>query len=845
MSRVPVIVLTIIVAVLITSVVVVAFRFDGYCGSVDASALDCESLKTEGSQRVFKGGCGVFNTGEYCNNPDPTKYGCAWNDEIGTNGAYICDRCSQGTDSCAVLEEAYVHGGGGGSDDTSDWYRVACSDWSSSWTCMYGVCTLPVPYGVGCENDCNCVGGCCDTNTYADGLDALDHIAPKICKGKKDHPCETADECCSTYPKCTYTGQFSKTCQTFETCNDATNPDQFCNLQPPAGSTPFCEWYAGSWQCVECNLDSDCPSAGTVYRCQPAQRIQSAPQIGDCTLSKTCALQTGTWSNTGTTCAGTENSFCLDGHSNCQNLCSDGKDNDGDGFTDTHDTDCGGCELCNGGSCCTTTGCYIPAGTTCWASAGVCDVAEVCSGTSGACPADAKLSGEQSCPDCTQCNGVANACVNIAVNTDPYNQCDPGTIFCSGRCRNGTTLANCDGAGACAEVITNTPANKVCGGAGVVVDASTQVLACDGNTDYSCTAGSCSGYYRYSECNGAGVCNNLANNFYQQYNVNAAANKVLTATCTNQDATSSTLACDGNTNYFCTKGACTGYYRYSECNGASVCDNAAATYYQETLVGPNNGFNLTTSCTWVAIPPGSLEFNCKDGIDNNCDGQIDECKENTYGKCINVTDDDSDGAADFPAEIDCRGRLNGTIFEAENPSAIVEGATVKGIPAGLNSQFQSSSNVSDYQGRYNVSALVGTYTFVASKKDYIDEIKTVTIGSGQNTTMNFNLRKGKNCHTDCTDSNNICSPACQGFSQGGDTCVLLKACEYRQKDYIAIVSDGANTTTYTCCEETTNTYKTMTPKITGNVETLYDYVFPAKINGVTPVKVHILYWETK
>ncbi|MFH0870051.1 MAG: MopE-related protein [archaeon] len=806
-----------------------------YCSNTNIGKMD------EDSYKFLDGNIGTYQyraNGDSCSINYAALYnGVAYNDEADSDCAggvkWRWDRCSQGSDSCYVLEEAYVHGCHNlitDCCDSNEYYRTDCRDFNSGFVCNNGACKLPAIEGASCSENCHCVGGCCDNNK---------------CKLGKDKGCvkaagATTDECGCGY-ECTWTHETYQTCSSTETsCKDKPNPDTYC-----AGinsATPYCKWINDNeWACVGCLADSDCGTDGYDYRCS-GNTIQRR-LIGHSCTNFVCQTSNGAWSNYAA-CTGGENSRCINGLSSCQTKCSDGLDNDGDTFIDTQDSDCGGCGLCNGGSCCTATGCYISAGTSCRASAGVCDVAEVCSGTSGACPADAKLSGKQSCSECTQCNGVSNVCVNIAVNTDPYNQCVPGVTNCVTTCRIRTSGAGCNGAGACDSSTVNIAAGRVCS-AGAVADATTESRACDGDTNYNCAAGSCSGNYRYSECNGAGACDNAATTYYEHTNVDAAVNKVLTTTCTNRDAISQALACDGNTNNFCTAGSCTGYYRYSECRGTGTCDDAATTNYEQTDVGPNPYHNLTTSCTWVAIPPGSLEFNCKDGIDNNCDGQIDECRENNYPKCINVTDDDSDGAADFPAEIDCRGRLNGTIFEAENPSAIVEGATVKGIPAGLSSQFQSSSNVSDFQGRYNVSALVGTYTFVASKKDYIDEIKTITIGSGQNTTINFNLRKGKNCHTDCTDSNGICSPACQGFSQGGDTCVLLKDCEYRQKDYIAMVTDGTTTTTYTCCEETTNTYKTMTPKITGDVETLYDYVFPAKINGVTPVKVHILYWEPK
>src|SRR5207247_6379369 len=61
---------------------------------------------------------------------------------------------------------------------------------------------------------------------------------------------------------------------------------------------------------------------------------------------------------------------------------------------------------------------------TCRASAGQCDVAETCTGTSGACPADGFASASTSCTGTSQggacdndaadhCTGTGNACVDV------------------------------------------------------------------------------------------------------------------------------------------------------------------------------------------------------------------------------------------------------------------------------------------------------------------------------------------------------------------------------------------------------------------------------------------------
>jgi hypothetical protein len=70
----------------------------------------------------------------------------------------------------------------------------------------------------------------------------------------------------------------------------------------------------------------------------------------------------------------------------------------------------------------TTSWSNLAAGTLCRPSAGECDLQETCTGTSGACPADAKKASGTACTadtnPCTldQCNGTSNACQHPAGN---------------------------------------------------------------------------------------------------------------------------------------------------------------------------------------------------------------------------------------------------------------------------------------------------------------------------------------------------------------------------------------------------------------------------------------------
>lgn len=91
-----------------------------------------------------------------------------------------------------------------------------------------------------------------------------------------------------------------------------------------------------------------------------------------------------------------------------------------------------GTEQCDGGACCNPDCTFKTAQTTCRESAGVCDVAETCTGDSATCPVDVKTPQGTSCSDGLFCNG-AETC-------DGAGACLPGT---SVTCNNPTQPQQC------------------------------------------------------------------------------------------------------------------------------------------------------------------------------------------------------------------------------------------------------------------------------------------------------------------------------------------------------------------------------------------------------------------
>ena len=106
------------------------------------------------------------------------------------------------------------------------------------------------------------------------------------------------------------------------------------------------------------------------------------------------------------------------------------------------------------GDCCSATCQFESVSTVCRSSAGVCDAAEFCDGVSGACPSDAKLTGEcraavGSCDTAEVCDGVTDECpldeVLDGVSCLDGDVCNGSEICEAGTCMSGTPLICDDG----------------------------------------------------------------------------------------------------------------------------------------------------------------------------------------------------------------------------------------------------------------------------------------------------------------------------------------------------------------------------------------------------------------
>jgi len=130
------------------------------------------------------------------------------------------------------------------------------------------------------------------------------------------------------------------------------------------------------------------------------------------------------------------------------------------------------------GDCCSPTCTFEPATTVCRASAGACDVAETCTGSSGTCRPDVvAISG-------TPCRPAAGDC-DLAEVCDGASKACPADAKKTGVCRPSTGA--CDVAESC-NGVSNTcpPDGKVPNGTSCAPDACTTGAVCSGGT---CSAG--------------------------------------------------------------------------------------------------------------------------------------------------------------------------------------------------------------------------------------------------------------------------------------------------------------------------------------------------------------------
>ena len=265
--------------------------------------------------------------------------------------------------------------------------------------------------------------------------------------------------------------------------------------------------------------------------------------------------------------------------------------------TGSDGTTCDVPELCTGTSAACPADIRIPAGTTCRGSSGPCDIAATCDGVDNLCHANPFKPPETRCRDaagvCDQdafCSGSAAAC--------PANPFKPNSTICRGSAGTCDVVETCTGASPdcpsdalasagtfCRSASKQCDADATCTGA--AVDCPPNPTAADGKScddgngctkSDVCVAGACSGAaYSCSapdQCHQAGTCNGDGTCSY--------------ADVQNGTSCSAGSACAGAET--CQSGACVPCAAHDQCHSGGTCN--AGTGQCEGLVAVADG----TSC---------------------------------------------------------------------------------------------------------------------------------------------------------------------------------------------------------------------------------------------------------
>ena len=267
-------------------------------------------------------------------------------------------------------------------------------------------------------------------------------------------------------------------------------------------------------------------------------------------------------------------------------------------------------------NCCSSTCSYVPSSSNqvCRASAGPCDLAETCSGTSSTCPTNILA------PSTTICRNVSGVCDRVEFCTGSATTCPADTFLPSGTiCRNTTdlcdTAATCNGASITCPVNGFAVSTVVCRASAGLCDPQE---TCTGSA-YACPANIISGSTVQCRAS-AGVCDPAE--FCIFGNASCPANAFLSSTTPCRTAVS---VCDATE--FCTglTALCpTDVYQPSGTvcrTNVSVCDVAEVC----------NG--ITTACPADAFSPSTVTCRASAGIcdpEEKCTGSSSACPANVF-----------------------------------------------------------------------------------------------------------------------------------------------------------------------------------------------------------------------
>ncbi|MBK8255273.1 MAG: hypothetical protein IPK82_21760 [Polyangiaceae bacterium] len=503
------------------------FCADGVCCSAACTGL-CQACTATKKGTGADGVCGNINSGT---DPDAECFGM-----FSCNGAGACSLLANGAACTAAGECASGFCADG----------VCCNTACNS---LCNACT-GVKKGSGADGTCGNIGTGTDPDAECAG--SLVCSASATCRSPNGDACTLATDCVSGF------------CADGVCCSAAcTGSCQACTAMKKGNGT---DGVCGN---INTGTDPDAECFGAIT----------------CNGSGACGLLAN-----GATCTNNgecSSNFCVDGvccNTACNTLCNactavkKGTGTDGTcGVVSAGldpDAECAGTLACNGASLCKVpTGEACVAGTDCitgFCADGVCCNA-ACTGSCQACTAAKKGS------------GTDGSCGNIAISTDPDNECF-GAITCngSGACGSLANGSTCTANGECSSgfCVDGVCCNSVC---------NTLCNACTAVKKGSGADGTCgvvaSGLDPDAECAGAQVCNGsslckLPNGEACLLGTDCVSNSCVDGVCCNTTCTGACQACTAAKKGSPGDGSCgnivVGTDPDNECFGTLSCSGAGA-----------------------------------------------------------------------------------------------------------------------------------------------------------------------------------------------------------------------------------------------------------------------------
>jgi hypothetical protein len=400
------------------------------------SSAACPADAFEDTDTVCRASGGVCDVEETCTG---STADCPANDfvDAGTD-------CRASGGVCDIVEECTGDSAACPADDFVDAETVCRSSGGIcdvAESCTGGSATCPADDFVDGGTVCRASGGVCDVAESCTGdsatCPAQDFVNEGTVCRSSGGVCDVAETCDGETAGCPDNGFVSSatTCRgTNGVCDIAENctgDSAACPADGFVASTVTCRADGG-----QCDVAENCTGGSAAC---PADGFE--PQGTDCSFDENPCTD-DECNASGACVAGPNAETCDDG------LFCNGTDTCVEGACTGHSGDpCAGGGICGDNCQEETDSCFDSAATVCRPSGGVCDVAENCTGTSGACPSDTVVASTTVCRTSGGVCDVAENCTGSTA-TCPANGFVSGATACrssSGVC---DVAENCSGTSA-------------------------------------------------------------------------------------------------------------------------------------------------------------------------------------------------------------------------------------------------------------------------------------------------------------------------------------------------------------------------------------------------------------